>query len=216
MFEGQRRVHYFCTGGRVLPSAGDRVGRNGLRPPPVREARVAESGRPFTGSGLDSHVLHALCRRDESRPDPCSRQGPADGSRRCAQPRPLAEPRRRSWRNATGANSDAAPVVAVATAPLGVVASDVASTMVGVATTTIAAEATAVVEGGEGATGVGVAQGAAEGETLVATTGAVAAGLAEATEGRRTAREDVQRGKARQFSPAHLRPIARTTARWPW
>ena len=39
-----------------------------------------------------------------------------------------------------------------------------------------------------------VAQGAVEGATLVATTGAVAAALAEGTEGGGTARGDVQRG----------------------
>ena len=67
--------------------------------------------------------------------------------------------------------------------------------------------------GGGGAFGAGVAQGAAEGATLSATTGAVAAALAEVKEGGGTAREDVQRGTARQPPPARLRPRARTTAR---
>ena len=92
----QRRVHGVCTEGKVLPSVGDRGGGNGLRPPHVREAVVVASGRPFSGSGLDSHGLYALCRTDESRPDPCPRQGPADGPRRGPRPRLLAGPRRKS------------------------------------------------------------------------------------------------------------------------
>ena len=67
--------------------------------------------------------------------------------------------------------------------------------------------------GGGVALGAGVAQGAAEGGNLFATTGAVAAALAEATEGGGTAQEHVQRGTARQPPPACLRPRARTTAR---
>ena len=61
-----------------------------------------------------------------------------------------------------------------------------------------------------------VAQGTADGAALVPTTGAVAAALAEAAEGGGTAREDVQRGTARQPTSVCLRPRARTTARWPW
>ena len=122
-------MHGFCTEGGVFPSVGDRGGGNGPRPPHSREAGVAASGRPFSGGGLDSHGLHALCRTDESRPDPCPRQGPADGQRRGTRPRLRAEPRRKSWRNATGGKNDAATVVAtVGTAPVGVVASGVAET----------------------------------------------------------------------------------------
>ena len=72
-FQGQRRVHRVCTEGRVLPMVGDRDGGNSLRPPHVREAGVAASGRLFSGSGLNSHGLYALFRTDESRPDPCPR-----------------------------------------------------------------------------------------------------------------------------------------------
>ena len=61
-----------------------------------------------------------------------------------------------------------------------------------------------------------VAQGAAKGENIVAITGAMAASLAEATEGERTAIEDVQRGTARQSPLARLRPRARTTGSRPW
>ena len=140
-------------------------------------------------------------------------QGPADDPRRGPRPRLLSEPRRKSWRNGTGGNSDAATVATAGTAPVGVVASGMAAKMVGVATTTTTAEVTAVVEAGEARRGLVVAQGAAEGATSVATTGALAVALAEATEGGGTAREDVQRGTARQPLPARLRPRARTTAR---
>ena len=46
-------MHGVCTEGRLLLSVGDRGGGNGLRPPLVREAGDAASGRPFSGSGLD-------------------------------------------------------------------------------------------------------------------------------------------------------------------
>ena len=39
-------MHGVCTEGRLLLNVGDRGGENGLRPPPVREAGVAASGRP--------------------------------------------------------------------------------------------------------------------------------------------------------------------------
>ena len=62
-----------------------------------------------------------------------------------------------------------------------------------------------------------MAEGAAEGATLVQQPGQLAAALAEETEGGGTAGEDVQRGAARQPPPARLRSPARTTtARWPW
>ena len=201
---------------RFLPSVGDRSGGNGLRPPHVRGAGVAVRGRPFSGDGLDSHRLYVLCRTDESRPDSCPRQGPADGPRQGARPRLLAEPRRKTWRNATGGNSDAATVATAGTAPVGVVASGVAAKMVGVVKSTTAAGVTAVMEAGEARRVLVVAHGAAEGATLVATTGAVPAALAEATEGGGTAREDVQRGTARQRPPARLRARAWTPARGPW
>ena len=54
LLQGHRRVHGVCIEGRLLLSVGDRGGGNGLRPPFVREAGVAASGRPFGGSGLDS------------------------------------------------------------------------------------------------------------------------------------------------------------------
>ena len=56
----------------------------------------------------------------------------------------LAEPRRTSWRNATGRNSDAATVATAGTATV-----VVAAKIVGVATTTTTAGVTAVVEAGE-------------------------------------------------------------------
>ena len=55
-----------------------------------------------------------------------------------------AEPRRKSWWNETGGNSDAAAVATAGTATGGV-----AANMVGVATTTTAVGVTAVVEAGE-------------------------------------------------------------------
>ena len=137
-------MHGVCTEGRVLPSVGDRDVGNGLRPPHVREAGVVASGRPFSGRGLDSHGLYALCRTDESRPDPYPCQGPADGPRRSPRPRLLAEPRRKSLRNATRGNSDAATVATAGTATV-----RVAAKMGWVATTTTAAGVTAVVEAGE-------------------------------------------------------------------
>ena len=88
--------------------------------------------------------------------------------------------------------------------------------MVGVANTIAAAGMTAVVEVGEARRLLVVAQGTANGAPLVATTRAVATALVEATEGGGTARENVQRGTARQPPPARLRPRERTTARWPW
>ena len=104
-------------------------------------------------------------------------------------------------------------VATAGTAPVGVVAPGVAAKTVGVTTTTTVAGVAAVVEAGEARRVLVVFQGAPEGATLVATTGAVAAALAEATEGGGTAREDVQRGTARQPPPAHLQPRAQTTAR---
>ena len=56
-----RRGHGVCTEGILLLSVGDRGGGNGLRPLFVRETGVAASGRPFSGSGLDSRDLYALC-----------------------------------------------------------------------------------------------------------------------------------------------------------
>ena len=104
---------------RVLPGVGDRGSRNGLRPPHVREAGVAASGRPFSENGLDSHRSYALCRADDNRLDPRSRQGPAYDPRRGPRPSLLAEPRRKSWRNETGGNSDAATVATAGTATVG-------------------------------------------------------------------------------------------------
>ena len=122
IFQGQRRVHGVCTEGRVLLNVGDRGGGNGLRLSHVREAGVVASGRPFNGSGPDSHVLYALCRTGESRPDHCPRQGPADGLRRAPRPCLMAEPRRKSWRKTTEGNSDAATVAPAGTATVGVAA----------------------------------------------------------------------------------------------
>ena len=102
------------------------------------------SGRPFSGNGLDSHVLYALWQTDESRLDSCPRQGHADGPRRGPRPHLLVEPRRKSRTNATGGNGDTATVATAGTAAVGVTAN-----MVGMATTTIAAGVTAVMEGGE-------------------------------------------------------------------
>ena len=70
-------------------------------------------------------------------------------------------------------------------------------------------------DGGDGevASGAGIAEGAAEGATLVQQPGQFVVALAEATEGGGMAREDVQRWTARQPPPARLRPRARTTAR---
>ena len=101
-------------------------------------------GRPFSGNGLDSHVLYARFRTEEGRPDPCLRQSPADGSRRGPRPRFLASYRRESCRNSTGRNSHAATAATVETATVGVSAK-----MLGVATTTTTAGVTAVVEAGE-------------------------------------------------------------------
>ena len=70
--------------------------------------------------------------------------------------------------------------------------------------------------GGNSASDAGVPEGAAEGATLVQQPGQFAAARAEATDGGGMARKDVQRGTARQPSPARLRPRARTTARWSW
>ena len=77
--------------------------------------------------------------------------------------------------------------------------------MMGVAITTAAAVVTAMVKAAGGASGAGVAQGTADGATLVATTGVVDEAMAE----------DVQRGTARQPPPARRWPQAPTTARWP-
>ena len=66
------------------------------RPPHVREAGIVASARPSSGSGLDVHVFYALCRTDQSRLDPCPRQGPAGGPRRNPRPRLRVEPRRTS------------------------------------------------------------------------------------------------------------------------
>ena len=88
--------------------------------------------------------------------------------------------------------------------------------MVGVATTTTVAGVAAVVEARKARRVLVVAQCAAEGASLVAAFGAVAEALAEATEGGGMAREDVQRGTARQPPPARLRPRARASARLPW
>ena len=109
--------------------------------------------------------------------------------------------------------SDAATVAIAGTATVGVVAPGVAEKMVGVATTTAAAGVAVVVEAGEVRRVLVVARDVAKGATVVATTGAVAAALSEATEGGGMAREDVQRGTARLPPPAHLRLRARTTAR---
>ena len=87
LFQGQRRVHSVCTEGSVLPSIGDRDGGNGLRPSHIREASVVASGRPFHGSGLDSHGLYALCRADESHLNTCPLQSSADGPRQGLRPR---------------------------------------------------------------------------------------------------------------------------------
>ena len=135
-------------------------------------------------------------------------------SRPCGWPttRPLTppsgRPRRKSWRNASGGNSDAATVATAGIAPVGVVAPGVATKMVGVATTTTAAGVAAVVEAREARRVMAVAQGAGKGAALVSTTGAMAAAVAVATESGGTAREDVQRGTARQPPPDCLRPRA--------
>ena len=70
--------------------------------------------------------------------------------------------------------------------------------------------------GSDSASSAGVPEGAAEGATLVQQPGQLAAALAEATEGGRMAREDVQRGTARPPPPARFRPRSRTTRRWSW
>ena len=90
-----------------------------------------------------------------------------------------------------------------------VVAPGVAKTMVGV----VVAGVIAVVEAGEARRVLGVAQGAADGPSLVVSTEEVAASVAESTEGGGTSREYVQSGTARQPPPARLRPRARTTAK---
>ena len=51
LIQGHRRVHGVCTEDRLVLSVGDRGGGNG----------VAASRRPFSGSGLDSRGLYALC-----------------------------------------------------------------------------------------------------------------------------------------------------------
>ena len=107
------------------------------------------------------------------------------------------------------------------TAPVGQVALGVAAAklketaiVVGVATTTTATAGVAAVMGAEETRRALVAnQDAALGVITVATTGAVAAALREATEGNGMARMDVQGGTARQPPPAYLRPRGRTTAR---
>ena len=137
-------MHDVCTEGRLLLSVGDRGGGNGLSPPLVREAGVAASGRPFSGSGLHSRGLYAICWRDESRPNPCPRQGPADSPRRGPRPCRLAESRRKNWQNESGGNSDAATVATAGTATVGA-----AANMVGVTTTANTAGVTATVEAGE-------------------------------------------------------------------
>ena len=90
-----------------------------------------------------------------------------------------------------------------------IVASGVSAKMVAIATITNAAGAAAVVEAREARRGPVVAQGIAEWTTSAATTGAVAATLAEATDGGRTAREEVQRETASQPPPARYQPRAR-------
>ena len=92
--------------------------------------------------GLPS--IKAQCRTKGSRRDPRICQGPSDGPRRCPRLRILAEPRRKSKRNATWENSDAATVAMAWTASV-----RVAAKTVGVATTTTAAGVTLVVEAGE-------------------------------------------------------------------
>ena len=144
LLQGHRCVNSVCTEGRLLLSFVDRGGGNGLRPPLVREAGVAASRRPFSGSVLGSRGLHALCWTDKSRPDPCPRQGPADGPLRGPRPCLLTEPRTKSWQTKTGGNSDAAIVATARTSSVGV-----AAKMVGATTTTTTAGVTAVVEAGE-------------------------------------------------------------------
>ena len=144
LFQGQRRVHGVCTEGRILPSIGDRDGANGLRPHRVREVSVVASGRPFSGSGLDSHGLYALCEIDESRLNTCPCHSRADSRRRAPRARLVVEPRTKSWQNATGENSDAPTVTTAGTASVGM-----ASILVGVATTTTAAGVTTAVGEGE-------------------------------------------------------------------
>ena len=75
LFEGQRRVHDFCTEGRVLPSVGDRVGRNGLRPPPVRPGPRRGKRTPFHWKRprLACIVRSTPDRRETPRPLPSSR-----------------------------------------------------------------------------------------------------------------------------------------------
>ena len=88
--------------------------------------------------------MYVLCRTEDSRSDPCHRQGSSDGPRRGPRSRRRAELRRKSYGNATGGNSNAATVATAGTATVGV-----ASKIVGVATTTTTAGVTAVVKAGE-------------------------------------------------------------------
>ena len=86
LFLAHHCVHGVCTEGKLLLSVGAPGDGNGLRPRLVREVGVAASGRPFNGSALDSRGSYALCWTDESRPDPCPRQGPVDSPRRDPDP----------------------------------------------------------------------------------------------------------------------------------
>ena len=115
--------------------------------------------------------------------------------------------------------TDAATAAIAGTATVGVVAPGVVAAklketaiMVGVATTTTAAEVAVVVDAGEARRVFVVAQDAAKGPIRVETTGATAASLGKALECG-GGREDEWRGAARQPPPVRLRPRARTTAR---
>ena len=178
-------MHGVFTEGRIL-SIGDRGGGNGLRPPDVREADAAARGRPLSGGGLGSHGLYAQCRTDESRPDTCPRRGPATGAT-TRPPTPFSgRPRRKSWRNPSGGNSDTAEATTAGTEPVGVVAPGVPAKMVGVATTTTAAGATAtMVKAGEGRRVLVAALDASKGETRPEPTGAAAAARDRSTGERR-------------------------------
>ena len=93
--------------------------------------------------------------------------------------------------------------------------------MVAMATFTYASGVAAVVEAREARRVPVVAQGAADWTTLAATTGAVAAALAEATDGGGTAREEVQHETASQppplvFGLEHVTVVAGQMHRKPW
>ena len=212
-------MHGVCTEGIVLPSVGGRSGGNGLHPLHVREAAIAASGRPLCGSGLDSHGLYTLCRADESRLDPCPRKAPAkmaDGE----APDPVFWPNLGTRVGGTQPGETAVQKQSRQWEPhlwgRGGVGFGGGGNHGGGSDHRHRRGGDGGGGGGGGASGGGVAQGTAEGVTLVATTGAVTAALAVVKEGGGTARADVHCATGRQPPPAHARSPARTTARWSW